>query len=208
MTDSKPRTEDSPVEAAISLPSAAVSTASLSLASIYREHHDLVWRSLRGMGVSEAVVDDATQDVFVIVHARLDSFDASRGSIRGWLFGIARMVSRKYREKAARKGAREVSSEPVESAADSSAGLPIHPDRALDRQEAAGLVQQFLDGLDEDKRTVFYLAEIEELSAPEIAEMLDVKLNTIYSRLRLARSRFETFINRHQAIARRETGHV
>ena len=208
MTDSAPPTEDLPVEAAVSLSPAVAPTQALSLASIYREYHDLVWRSLRGMGVPEAGVDDATQDVFVIVHARLDSFDATRGSMRGWLFGIARMVSRKYWEKAARRGAREVSSEPVESAADSSAGLPINPDRALDRQEAAELVQQFLDGLDEDKRTVFYLAEIEELSAPEIAEMLDVKLNTIYSRLRLSRTRFEAFINRHQAIARREGGHV
>ena len=48
-----------------------------------------------------------------------------------------------------------------------------------------------LEQMDEDKRIVFALVELEQLAVPEVARMLDLKLNTAYSRLRLARQAFE-----------------
>ena len=53
------------------------------------------------------------------------------------------------------------------------------------------MVRSFLDELDEPQRIVFYLADIEGLTAPEIVAAVGVNLNTVYARLRLARKRFE-----------------
>jgi RNA polymerase sigma-70 factor (ECF subfamily) len=52
--------------------------------------------------------------------------------------------------------------------------------------------------LDIDKRTVFVLAELEQLSVPEIAEALGINLNTIYSRQRAARAQFDAALRRHR----------
>ena len=69
----------------------------------------------------------------------------------------------------------------------------------MEKADAARIVNRLLDGLDDDQREVFVLAELEDLSAPEIAEALEVKLNTVYSRLRLARSAFAEVAARHRA---------
>jgi RNA polymerase sigma-70 factor (ECF subfamily) len=61
----------------------------------------------------------------------------------------------------------------------------------LSRREAVEAVSNFLDELDEPQRQVFYLADVEGMTAPEISAALGVKLNTVYGRLRLARKRFE-----------------
>jgi RNA polymerase sigma-70 factor (ECF subfamily) len=63
--------------------------------------------------------------------------------------------------------------------------------------EALRLVDAFLASLDADKRNVFILAELEQMSAPEIASALSVKLNTVYSRLRAARQAFSEMLERH-----------
>jgi len=55
-------------------------------------------------------------------------------------------------------------------------------------------VLAILDQLDDDKRVVFALVELEQLSVPEVARMLDINLNTAYSRLRLARQAFEVAV--------------
>src|SRR5262245_39607962 len=63
---------------------------------VYDEHIDFVWRSLRLLGVADAQLDDAIQDVFVVVHRKLDTFEG-RASIRTWIFGIALRVARMHR---------------------------------------------------------------------------------------------------------------
>jgi RNA polymerase sigma-70 factor (ECF subfamily) len=78
------------------------------------------------------------------------------------------------------------------------------PDQQLARREAARAVVEILDEMDAEKREVFALMEVEQLSAPEVAELLGVPLNTIYSRLRLARARFEQALARRAAISARE----
>jgi RNA polymerase sigma-70 factor (ECF subfamily) len=62
------------------------------------------------------------------------------------------------------------------------------------RKEAVALVNDFLGRIDESQAIVFYLADVEGMTAPEIATSLDVKLNTVYGRLRVARQRFEAFV--------------
>lgn len=165
----------------------------LDLAEVFRVHHGLVWRSLRGLGVPEPAVDDALQDVFVVVHRRQLEYDG-RATLRKWVLGITRNVALKYRERTARHAARidPVEDEPAASAAP---GL----DDALAQKQAAAMVQRFLDTLDPDKRAVFVLCDVEGLTAPEIADVLGVKLNTVYSRLRVARQRFEQAVARHRS---------
>lgn len=186
-----------------------MTTASRSFEAVYREHHDFVWRSLRGMGLSEASVDDATQEVFLVLHRRLGEFDPERGALRGWIYGVARMTARKYRRSHAQRMEREVPSEATEAA--SEAPRPSRgaaPEEAVARAEAAQLVQDFLESLDEDKREVFVLADIEGVTAPEIAEALGVNLNTVYSRLRLARKRFDAVLSRRAVVQEREVSGV
>lgn len=156
------------------------------LAALYGAHHEFVWRVLLNLGVPTAVVEDAVQDVFLVLHRRRDEFDV-RGSLRGLLFGIARRVARQHRRVAARP--QRLTSVPDVARDD--------PDEAVARRQAAAIVTAFLDELDDDKRIVFVLADVEGMAMPEVAEMLGIKLNTAYSRLRAARQQFRATISRH-----------
>jgi RNA polymerase sigma-70 factor, ECF subfamily len=150
---------------------------------VYNDYFDFVWRSLRRLGVPEASVDDALQDVFVVVHRRLGEF-VGRSSLKTWLFGIAVRVTSDHRRRARRKGGHEPLDEAV---ADPAPG----PQEKAASAEMLSMLDRALDALDDDRRAIFVLAELEQMSAPEIAEALGVKLNTVYSRLRLARQDFE-----------------
>ena len=162
-----------------------------SLEQIYRAHNDFVWRSLRALGVWRPAIDDAVQDVFLIAHRRLPDYDPHRGTMRAWLFGFARMVSRKHAEKRARHKHNPFVDVPGGT---STHRLGARPERVIARREAAALVERFLAGLETDQRSVFFLKEVEGMSAPEIATAVDRKLNTVYSRLRLARRKFYRFV--------------
>lgn len=153
---------------------------------LYAEHFEFVWRSLRRLGVRPEDLDDAAQDVFIVYLRRRSEF-RGQSSQRTWMFGIANNVAHEYR----RKQQRAARAEPV------SEGHPAHGPSPLDQAsstEALRLVDAFLASLDENKRNVFILAELEQMSAPEIAIALQVKLNTVYSRLRAAREAFVEFL--------------
>lgn len=153
--------------------------------SVYYAHFDLVWRILRRLGVPFDQLEDAAQDVFLVLHRRLADIDP-KVSLRSWLFGTARRVASDFR-RGLRRHERRVQAFAV---------VHDHParERIVERAEAADFVQRFLDRLDPDKRMVFVLADLEGFTAPEIAEALEVKLNTVYSRLRAARAEFERAI--------------
>jgi RNA polymerase sigma-70 factor (ECF subfamily) len=153
-----------------------------SFDEVYAAHFAFVWRVLRTFGVPDAALEDAAQDVFVVVHRRLPEFEG-RSAITTWLFAIARRIASAQR----RKGGKDGRTEPL---ADEPAG-PTDTFAAFSRAQAAATVLSILDTMDEDKRVVFALVELEQLSVPEVARMLDLNLNTAYSRLRLARQAFE-----------------
>lgn len=159
-----------------------------SFDEVYDAHVAFVWRVLAAMGLRDAQLEDGVQDVFVVVHRKLGEFEG-RAAITTWLFAIARRVASTHRRKATTDRERH---EPlVEEPA--GGGDPF---AALSRARAAARVRQILDGMDEQKRLVFVLVELEQQSVPEVAKMLEINLNTAYSRLRLARSEFEAAVAR------------
>lgn len=160
---------------------------------LYSEHFDLVWRALRSLGVPEHHVEDALQEVFIVVHRRLGDFEA-RASFKTWLYGIVLGVSRNARRTEHRKGgATPLVLEP--EIADAAPG----PHEGAVAAEALRQVSEALEELSESRREVFVLAELEEMSAPEIAKTLGVNVNTVYSRLRAARIAFEEAIAKRRA---------
>ena len=166
------------------------------LARIYEEHFDFVWRSARRLGVPQSAVDDVVQEVFIVVHRQLATFEG-RSSMKTWLFGILRNLVLRQRRSWARRGREEILEESAVIAGEAGA------DEQLAESQARRVLHALLAGLDDDKRAVFVLAELEQMSAPDIAEATGLKLNTVYSRLRLARAEMERALERHRA---REAG--
>jgi RNA polymerase sigma-70 factor (ECF subfamily) len=147
--------------------------------ALYRREHGFVWRMLRYHGVPDAAIEDAVQDVFLVVHRRWADWDHSR-SPRSWLFGVVRRVAAAQRRSVSRHQRRL-------HAAASPEPTPAIDEHAASRRELEQL-QRALAQLDEPLATVFVLADVEGMSGPEIAELLGAKLNTIYWRMRTARA--------------------
>ncbi len=144
-----------------------------------RLYAPFIGRSLRYLGIVDSDVEDAAQEVFVVVHRRLDDFEG-RSSLQTWLYGICVRIAHAHRRKASRRKERVVDEPPAPS-------IPPPQDDDMERQEARHRLQRILEGLDEAKRSVFVLYEIERLSMKEVAEALGCPLQTAYSRHQAAR---------------------
>lgn len=160
--------------------SARLSSVALSkeFRALFDAEFGFVCRTLRRLGVREADVCDVAQELFVTAHAAYAEFDPTR-SARGWLFGYARGYASNYRKLGWHKG-REIDDQ-----------LPRSSPRLGDKLDARAKVAIGLAALDEDKQTVLILHDMEGLGAPEISATLGVPLNTVYSRIRLAREAFK-----------------
>ena len=169
-----------------------------SLAQIYETHFDFVWRNARRLGVPEASADDVTQDVFMVVHRRIADFDG-RAPIAAWIFGILVRVVRDHRRSFLRKGVRNV---PLEHESIKELGAVVHrvsPIELVEHAERVRLFETLLAELDEDKRTLLILSELEQWTLREIAELFGSNTNTIYSRVRAAKCAFERAYARSKA---------
>ena len=164
------------------------------LESVYRQHFKAVWRLLRRLGVPAAQLDDAAQDVFLVVQKKLPQL-RPEASPQSWVFGITVRVASEYRRRSLWRRADPIAEDVIDPA--------LNPGRQLEMQEAVALLHALLAQLDEKKREVFVLAELEQLSAPEIVEVLGVNLNTVYARLRAAKREFDAALVRRAASERR-----
>jgi RNA polymerase sigma-70 factor, ECF subfamily len=165
-----------------------------TLASVYEAHFRYVWRCLRSLGVRDAQLDDALQDVFVVVQRKLEEFDGG-AELRTWLYAIAINIARKYRERLQREPL-PLELEPEQGGPTSSAEV------AVQRSERLALARTALEALSDDQREVFVLSRVEQMSAPEVAEVVGIPLNTVYSRLRAARLAFEAEVARLKTLPR------
>lgn len=152
-------------------------------------HYGFVCRVLRTMQVESASIDDLAQDVFIVLHRRIADYDPAR-DVRSWLWGIARRVASTHARSSHRAERRlRALPDPVSRPA---------PDDRVELRQRADLVTEFLASLPDEQREVFVLMELESMSAPEVARGLEIKLNTVYSRLRSARERFKRVVARHR----------
>ena len=147
--------------------------------ALYRAHFGYVWRTLSRYGVPAAQLEDGAQEVFLIVLRRFGTWH-ERASFRSWLHGVARRVASRQRRRQDRHQRKLEALPPIAEPPPIEGQL--HQRRRLDALTAA------IAELEPKRREVFVLAEFEGLSAPEICDALDCKLNTVYSRLRRARA--------------------
>ena len=161
-----------------------------SFPEVYRDYAAYAWRVLRRLGVLDADVEDVCQELFLVVHKKLPEF-AQRSTLRTWLYSIAIRCASDYRRRT------RVKHEPPTTAFEDRIDAP--QPASLAQREARALLDHILDTLDEPKRAVFVLYELEELSMAEVAEAVSCPLQTAYSRLHAARAEFEAAVKRHHA---------
>lgn len=160
----------------------------LTLKEIYESEFRFVWRNLARLGVRESEIPDVAQEVFLVVHRRLPEFD-HKCKISTWLYRICFNVASDRRRRAHLRY--EI---PVEDC-----DLERSAAAECTQSDALALFDRFTATMELEQRAVFVLFEVEGFNGPEIAEMLDCPLPTVYSRLRLARAAFARAANRHQA---------
>jgi RNA polymerase sigma-70 factor (ECF subfamily) len=168
----------------------------VTFAEIYESHFDFVWRSVRRLGVREAATEDVVQEIFLVAHRKLGEFE-HRSSVKTWLFSVARNVVRRHARAQGRRRA-ALGRDPGGHDPDGVTS-PKSGDDQVARAEATRIVDALLDTLDADKREIIVLAELEQMTMPEIAEALGINLNTAYTRLRAARHDFELAAARMKA---------
>ncbi len=140
------------------------------------------------------------QEVFVVVHQRLHTFDTST-ELPAWLFGICRRVAAAHRRRAHVR--REL---PTEFAGETLADAGLNPEQSAEKRQARARLDAILDEIDPEKRAVFVMFEIDELPCETIAEALGVPVGTVYSRLHAARKEFQKALARSNARATRGGG--
>ncbi len=155
--------------------------------TVYEAHVDFVWRNAHRLGVADEALDDVVQQVFLVVHRRLADV-AQDMPIKAWIFGILSHVVRDYRRGRRRKSPHDAAPA-IDPATLAEPGNG--PFEALAKTQAFNVVRELLAELSDDKREIFLLSELEQLSAQEIAVILGLNPNTVYSRLRVARREFE-----------------
>lgn len=138
----------------------------------------------------ERELEDACQEVFIVVHARLADFEG-RSTLRTWLYGIAMRVALNQRRKSARRR-EDLEAWPPEG----ESAATQH--ELTEQRETLGLVERALLTLDEDKREVFALYELEGMTMAEVAGTLAVAENTALYRLYAARDEIRSFLRGHE----------
>ncbi len=151
--------------------------------ALYAAHFRTVWRTLQRLGVFPAFVDDAAQEVFVTAWRRWSEFEG-RSTERTWLLGIALRVASDVRRK----------QRPVEEVSPQWASEAPQPDAVRATKEKSQRVERLLSQLDDERREVLLLVDVEGYTMPEVAEATGVNLNTLYTRLRTARQQFEALV--------------
>jgi RNA polymerase sigma-70 factor, ECF subfamily len=147
------------------------------------DHFDLVWRMLRRLGVPESRAEDVAQDVFIVASEKIESILLGRE--KAYLIGVAVRLAKDVRQLSAVRHERAL----PESDALRDGGAD--PEALLVSVQERAILDEILAEFDDDERAVFVLYEIEQYSSPEIAEVLNLPLGTVASRLKRARETFE-----------------
>jgi RNA polymerase sigma-70 factor (ECF subfamily) len=163
--------------------------------NVYQRHAPFVWRAACRLGVAPSAAEDVVQDTFLVVHRHLGEYE-ERSSMRAWLFAILLRVIRDYRRTARRRPPHLAGQVDPDGFVDTRTPSPLE---ATERREAVEELYAILNAMSDERRDVFVLVELEELTVPEVARALAANVNTVYFRLRAARREFEKAVLRHRA---------
>jgi len=155
-------------------------SAGLDFERVYADHFDFTWRAVRSLGIPAESAEDVAHDIFLVVHRKLSSLEEP-SALRSWLFGIARRVCKDYRRALGRRGTQ------LELDAQREIDPSQNPQNAALSRQALQVVERYVDGLDEERRALFFLALLEGLPVAEVANTLELNANTTYSRVRVMR---------------------
>jgi RNA polymerase sigma-70 factor (ECF subfamily) len=148
----------------------------------YEAHWAWVHRVVRRLGGGEINVEDAVQDVFLVAINRIATFEG-RSKIETWLYRVCLNIVSEHRRKSRRHRRLHRALEVI-------AFWRPDMERRIEAREELSLVRRILSSMPEKKREVLVLAEIEELSSVEIAEILKVPAATVRTRLFYAKKDF------------------
>ncbi|MDF2695559.1 MAG: polymerase sigma factor RpoE [Labilithrix sp.] len=168
---------------------------SAQLGELFRSHAQFIGRSLRRLGVPASDVEDAVQEVFVIVSRKMEMI--AEGAERSFLYGTAMRVASNARRVDRRAQTRR-SDEPVDETA-----VEIDPrptaEEMIHQRQARATLDTVLETMSVEMRAVFTLFELEEMTTAEIASLLGVPVGTVSSRLWRAREHFDRQVRAMQA---------
>ncbi|MEY2930635.1 MAG: hypothetical protein RL033_1384 [Pseudomonadota bacterium] len=166
--------------------------AAPTLERLVREQLDFIWRLLRRLGLDEADAQDAAQQVLLIAASKLEEIQP--GKERTFLYGIALRVASNARRGARRRARVDRENGALAAARCLAGGNVPWPDELAELARAQALLDQLLAALPEELARVLVLAEIEQCTTPEIAELEGIPVGTAASRLRRARSAFQELL--------------
>ena len=161
------------------------------LERMFNAHNAVVWRTLRRRGLEPDTAADATQQTFLVAAERLA--DINHDSERAFLVGTALRVAFSWGRKTMRLQLDEDMDRRIGDGRD-----------VLDEQTAIQLCDLALSKVDPELAEIFVLFELEDLTSPEIAALLEIPLGTVASRLRRAREQFRIVVSRIEIAMRRE----
>jgi len=156
------------------------------LRQVVSQHFDVLWRFLRRLGIAECDTDDAIQEVVLVLARKLDQVEV--GSERSFVFSTAVRVASGFRRTL--RNRREVGVEEA-GLAELESPPELGPEALAEKQRLRAVLQQVLNELPMELRSVFVLYELEELTMVEIAKTLELPPGTVASRLRRSRELFE-----------------
>ena len=159
--------------------------------ALFDKNFGFVWNALRRFGVAESDREDLANEVFFRVYKAMAQYDKTRPP-RPWLLAFTARVASEHRRRARHR--REVLGDPPDAAAPQSA-----PEGGVERAEQRALLAEALDALDDDKRAVFVMHDLEEVTTADIAHALELPEGTVSSRLRSARAELAAAVKRLRA---------
>lgn len=168
--------------------------AALSFQWFFRQNAPFVWRTLRYLGVAESDLEDASQEVFLVVHRRLGEFEW-RSAATTWLYSIAANVAGNYRTRAHRRHEQVTEPEQIPERSVSAPQL-----EQIAHAQARLLLAEIVSCLDDEKRAVFVLADIEQVPMAEVAATMGCPLQTAYARLHAARKTLAAELRRRALV--------
>jgi len=161
--------------------------------AVYAKYFDFVWTTARRLGVEASAIDDVVQEIFIAIHGSVHTLQRPE-ALKSWIYSVARRTVSNHHRAARARGSK--GSTVLDDQLESHQPTPFE---VTQKNSDLELLASLLAELEEPKREVFALVELEEMTVPEVAEALEIPLNTAYSRLRAARLAFEAAVARHDA---------